>query len=210
VAFRGWPPAALEFFAGLEADNSKSYWLAHKDVYERDVREPMAELTDELSGEFGDVRILRPYRDIRFSADKSPYRTTIGAMIGAGYVQLSARGLLAGAGTYHLEGGGLDRYRAAVDDDSSGPELERVVAGLGRARLDVHGTDALKTAPQGYAKDHPRVELLRYKGLVAMRSWPVAAWLGTPAAKKRVVDFFHAAGPLVEWLDRNVGPSGHR
>jgi uncharacterized protein (TIGR02453 family) len=207
MAFKGWPATALEFFEGLEADNTKSYWLAHKDVYEQDVKAPMVELLDELSHEFGDVRLFRPYRDIRFSADKSPYKTHIAAMIGAGYVQLSARGLLAGAGTYHMETDQLDRYRNAVDEDSSGRALERVARDLRRARLDVQGTDALKTAPQGYPKDHPRIELLRYKGVVVVKAWPVAAWLGTPSAKKRVVELFHAAAPLVDWLAEHVGTS---
>jgi uncharacterized protein (TIGR02453 family) len=208
VAFRGWPPTALEFYEGLEADNSKSYWLAHKDVYERNVKAPMVELLDELAGEFGEGRLFRPYRDIRFSPDKSPYKTSIAATVGtAGYVHLSAEGLMAGAGRYHLEGEQLDRYRQAVDDDASGGELERIVRHLRAARLDVHGTDALKKAPQGYPADHPRIELLRYKGVVVMKSWPVASWLRTAAAKKRIVDVLHAAGPLVEWLARNVEPS---
>jgi uncharacterized protein (DUF2461 family) len=63
----------------------------------------------------------------------------------------------------------------------------------------------LKTAPRGYAADHPRIELLRHKGLVTWRQWDVEAWLGTAATKKRIVDFFRASAPLVEWLDRNVG-----
>jgi uncharacterized protein (TIGR02453 family) len=207
VAFRGWPPTALEFYEGLEADNSKSYWLAHLDVYERDVKAPMVELLDELSDAFGEAHLLRPYRDIRFSADKSPYKTSIAGRIGAGYVHLSAEGLMAGAGSYHLEADQLDRYRRAVDEDTQGEQLARIVRDLRAARLDVHGTDALKKAPQGYPADHPRVELLRYKGLVVMKAWPVAAWLGTPAAKKRIVDVLNAAAPLVDWLGRNVGPA---
>ena len=63
----------------------------------------------------------------------------------------------------------------------------------------------LKSAPRGYAADHPRIELLRCKGLVAWQEWPAAAWLGTPAAKKRVTGFLAAAAPLNEWLDKNVG-----
>jgi uncharacterized protein (TIGR02453 family) len=207
VAFRGWPPTAVEFYAGLEADNSKSYWLAHQDVYEQDVKAPMVELLDELAGEFGEGRMFRPYRDIRFSADKSPYKTSVAATVGSGYVHLSAEGLMVGAGMYHLEPDQLDRYRQAVADDASGEELEHIVRNLRGARIDVHGTDALKKAPQGYPADHPRVELLRYKGIVAMKAWPPAAWLGTAAAKKRVVDVLHSAGPLTDWLAQHVGPS---
>src|SRR5262249_46036319 len=74
MSFQGWPEAALDFFEGLEQDNSKAYWTAHKAIYSEAVLGPMAELTEDLSPEFGTVKIFRPYRDIRFSADKSPYR----------------------------------------------------------------------------------------------------------------------------------------
>jgi uncharacterized protein (TIGR02453 family) len=204
-AFRGWPATALEFYEGLEADNSKAYWLDHKDVYDRDVKPPMEALLAELTGEFGEARLFRPYRDTRFSADKSPYKTAIAAMIGDGYIQLSASGLMAGVGTYHMATDQLDRYRISVAAEGPGAELEGVVRDLKGAGLDVHGSDALKTVPRGYPKDHPRVELLRYKGIVAMKVWPVAPWLGTSAAKKRIVDLFRTAGPLTDWLANHVG-----
>ncbi len=205
TTFKGWPERALAFYEGLEADNSKAYWLDHKDVYERDVKAPMEALLAELAEEFGESKVFRPYRDVRFSRDKSPYKTTIAGMVGDHYIQLSADGLLAGAGMYHLEPRHLERYRAAVDAEGTGPKLQSLVVSLRQAGLDVHGSEVLKTAPRGYPRDHPRVELLRCKGLVAMRSWEPAAWLGTAAAKKRVVDLFHAAQPLLEWLRANVG-----
>ena len=141
MAFRGWPPTAQEFFAGLEADNSKSYWLSHKDVYECEVKAPMLDLLDELAFEFGEARLFRPFRDTRFSADKTPYKTSIAAMIGSRYVRLSAQGLAAGAGVYHMETDQLQRYRSAVEANDSGRELACIVADLRRARLEVQGTD---------------------------------------------------------------------
>ena len=110
----GWPAEALEFYDGLEADNSKAYWTEHKAVYEDTVLRPMTELVEELAPEFGDAKIFRPYRDIRFSPDKSPYKTHIGALIGTGYVQLSAEGLAAGDGMYGMSPIQLGRYRQAV------------------------------------------------------------------------------------------------
>src|ERR1051325_11884594 len=77
MAFRGWPAEALEFYEGLEADNSKTYWTAHKTVYDEKVHAPMLALLAELEPEFGAGKIFRPYRDVRFSADKSPYKTAI-------------------------------------------------------------------------------------------------------------------------------------
>ncbi len=79
MRFKGWPPTASQFFEGLEADNSKAYWLDHKEVYERDVKVPMEALLAELREEFGESRLFRPYRDTRFSADETSFRNeTVG------------------------------------------------------------------------------------------------------------------------------------
>jgi uncharacterized protein (TIGR02453 family) len=208
MGFGGWPAEALEFYEGLEADNSKVYWTKHKTQYEEQVLGPMTELTQELTDEFGPVKIFRPYRDVRFSKDRTPYKRHIGAMVGGGYVQLSAEGLAVGNGMYHLAPDQLDRYRRKVASDASGAELEALIAGVEKQGIGVHGHDPLKSAPRGYAADHPRIGLLRYKGLVAWKQWPVEAWLGTPAAKERVVGVLTATRPLSAWLTAHVGPSG--
>jgi len=77
MVFSGWPEEVLDFYEGLIADNSKTYWTAHKPVYDGKIHRPMAELTEELAAEFGEPKIFRPYRDVRFSADKTPYKTTL-------------------------------------------------------------------------------------------------------------------------------------
>jgi uncharacterized protein (TIGR02453 family) len=207
MTFGGWPETALDFYDDLEQDNSRSFWIAHKAIYDEAVFRPMAELTEELAAEFGDVKIFRPNRDVRFSADKSPYKTAIGATIGPGYVQLSARGLAAGNGMYQLASDQLDRYRQAVASDLTGHELERTIAGVAGHGIGVQGRDVLKTAPRGYPADHPRIELLRYKGVVAWREWPVEPWLSTPQARDHVRDFLVATRPLADWLNAHVGPS---
>lgn len=205
MAFRGWPIEAVEFYEGLEADNSKVYWQEHKAVYERQVKAPMEELLAELADEFGEGRLFRPYRDVRFSADKTPYKTTCAATLGSGYVAFSADGLSVGSGLYMPEPAALTRFRAAVDADDTGAELAAIVADLHRAGYQTMAHEVLKTAPRGFPKDHPRIELLRHKGIAMMKSWPVGAWLGTRKAKDRVVTALRAAAPLNEWLDRHVG-----
>jgi len=207
MAFRGWAAEALEFFEGLEIENSKAYWERNKQVYLQVVRAPMEALLAELEPDWGEGHIFRPYRDVRFSRDKTPYKTAIGARVGDGYVQLSAAGLAAGAGMWEMAADQLDRYRRAVDDDTAGPELERLVADARKAGLDVMGHDELKTAPRGYPKDHPRIELLRFKGLVTWSEWPPGAWLGTKKANDRVVTFLERSRPIVTWLRRHVGDS---
>jgi uncharacterized protein (TIGR02453 family) len=207
MAFKGWPATALEFYEGLEADNSKVYWTEHKRIYDNDVRAPMEALLAELAPEFGEGRIFRPYRDVRFSPDKSPYKTAMGATVGDGYVQISADGLFVGSGMYHLMPDQLERYRAAVAADGAGRELVSLVGSLKKSGLEVHGTDPLKSAPRGYPRDHPRIEMLRYKGVVASRAFAAAAWLGTAKAKTEIVKVLRGSEPLNDWLRRNVGPS---
>ena len=208
MAFNGWPEEALDFYDALEADNSKTYWTAHKAVYEETVLEPMAELVEELAEEFGETKIFRPYRDVRFSKDKSPYKIHIGAMVGSGYIQLSARGLAAGDGMYGMDPGQLDRYRQAVANDIPGGELERLVTAIRQQEISVEGRDELKTAPRGYPADHPRIGLLRCKGLVAWKEWPVEPWLETAAARDQVAGFLRTARPLSDWLAAHAGAPG--
>jgi uncharacterized protein (TIGR02453 family) len=152
--------------------------------------------------------VYRIYRDTRFSKDKTPYKTHLGAMLGTWYIQLSARGLAVGDGMYGMAADQLDKYRRAVAGDATGTELERVIAGIEKHGYGVHGRDVLKSAPRGYTAEHPRIELLRYKGIVAWQEWPVEPWLETAAAKDHITGFLRATRPLGAWLDANVGPSG--
>jgi uncharacterized protein (TIGR02453 family) len=207
MTFRGWPVEALEFFEGLEADNSKAYWQRNKAVYETMVRAPMEDLLAELRPDWGEGRIFRPYRDVRFSSDKSPYKTSIAAMVGEGYIQLTADALGVGCGMWEMAPDQLERYREAVGQDKPGEALARIVATARAAGLQATGHETLKTAPKGYPRDHPRIELLRYKGLVTWKEWPAGAWLETSRAKTRVVEFFRASRPLGEWLRTHVGRS---
>jgi uncharacterized protein (TIGR02453 family) len=208
MAFKGWPSSAIDFFDGLEDDNSKTYWQANKATYDNDVKAPMQALLDELAAEFGEGKIFRPNRDIRFSADKSPYKTSIAASLsGGGYVQLSGAGLAAGSGMWMMASDQLERYRKAVDDERSGADLVKLVAAVTKKSYEVSAHDALKTAPKGYPKDHPRIELLRKKGLVTWKEWPAGAWLATRKSKDRVIDLLHAAEPIRGWLHANVGDS---
>ena len=204
MAFRGWPVEAVEFYEGLAADNTKTYWQEHKTVYERCVKAPMEELLAELADDFGPGRVFRPYRDVRFSKDKTPYKLNCAAHLPGGYISFSADGLFVGSGLYQPEPDQLQHFRAAVDDEGSGAELESIVVTLRKDGFDVGAHEVLRTAPKGYARDHPRIELLKHKGILMSKLWPVGAWLGTRKAKDRVVTCLEAARPLRAWLDRYV------
>ncbi len=211
MAFTGFPDEAIRFYEGLIADNSRTYWLANKPVFERAVRGPMLALLDELA-EYGPYHVFRPNRDVRFAKDKIPYKDHIGAygesQAGAGYyVQFSATGMVAGSGYYHMASDQLDRFRAALDGDAMGGEIADIAAALGKKGLQFSAIGELKTAPRGYPRDHPRIELLRRKGLVGTRHWDPSRWMQTKAVVKRVRDTWDEAAPMNAWLDAHVGPS---
>jgi uncharacterized protein (TIGR02453 family) len=214
MTFTGWPMAAVDFYDGLEEDNSKSYWTANKDVYDVSVRAPMDALLASVVAEFGVGKVFRPYRDVRFSKDKTPYKTHIGALVRdddgrAFYVQMSAAGLRAGAGSYHPDPAAIDRARKAIDDPVTGAELEQIVTDLERGGISFGG-EAVATAPRGYPRDHPRIRLLRQKSFYVWREWPVEPWLATPDARDRVVDTWRESRPLLEWLLRHLGAAASR
>src|SRR5947199_10335589 len=149
MAFKGWQAEALEIFEGLEADNSKAYWQDHKAEYEKLVKAPMEELLADLKKEFGEGRIFRPYRDVRFSKDKSPYKTNIAATLSkGGYVSLSTDGLGAGSGYYGLMPDQLERYRRAVADDRTGKPLARMVDKARADGIEVSAHAVLEPAPK--------------------------------------------------------------
>jgi uncharacterized protein (TIGR02453 family) len=208
--FAGFPAEAFRFYEQLGADNTRAFWTDHKRDYDAFVRAPFDSLASLVVDEFGPLHIFRPNRDVRFSNDKTPYKNHCGAVTeGEGgeayYLQVSADGLMVASGYYGLAVDQLERYRAAVDSNA-GSALDELIESYRRQGFAVGGS-ALKSAPRGYPRDHPRVHLLRHKGVYLSRSFPVAKWLHTPKALDRIVTTWRAAAPLHEWLNCNVGPS---
>ncbi|QJY49481.1 DUF2461 domain-containing protein [Pseudonocardia broussonetiae] len=206
MAFQGFGEDAVEFYDGLVADNSKAYWTDRRAVYERDVRAPMLELLAACEPEFGPGKIFRPYRDVRFSADKTPYKTHCGATAGGFYVQVGSDGLMAAGGYYQMASDQVARFRAAVDDERRGTDLQARLAALAERGCATAG-EQLKTRPRGVDPDHPRLDLLRHKSLYGWREWPPDDVLHGPGALDRVVETWRALTPLYEWLTDHVGPS---
>ncbi|ROZ84476.1 DUF2461 domain-containing protein [Gordonia sp. OPL2] len=209
MTFEGFPEAALDFYDDLEIDNSKVFWEAHKETYRTAVAGPMRALTDDLAEEFGQAKIFRPYRDVRFAKDKTPYKTHQGAFVGVAaatgyYVQIGAPGVRVGAGFYDASAERLAAIRAAIDHRRHGPELEKIVARLGRDGWEIGGT-TLKTSPRGWDADHPRIELLRHKSLTAMRDYGFDEIIHTPQLVERIRTDWRATTPLVDWVARHGG-----
>lgn len=208
MSFDGIPFAALDFYEDLEADNSKSFWTAHKHRYDEHVKAPLEALATELAPEFGAAKFFRPYRDVRFAKDKTPYKNHQGIYFAESrrYFHVSAAGLYVSGGMFHLESDQVQRYRRAVADDVAGSLLLQAIAEAENATLVVGG-DQLTRVPSGYPKDHPRQAELRRKSLVTSRDFGFPDWLPTAEAKTEIVRAWRAMDPLVDWLNKHVGAS---
>lgn len=211
MAFPGFPIDAIEFYEQLSADNSKAFWTANKDRFVASVREPMVELTEALD-EYGPFHLFRPHNDMRFSKNRPPYKTQQGAYGesegGSGhYLQLSADGLMVAAGYYAMARDQLRRFREAVAADATGEEIDELVDAAERDGYSAGAIDELKTAPRGYDRDHPRIELLRRKGLMLSKDFGAPAWLHTAEVERRVRACWEGAAAVCDWLDAHVGPS---
>lgn len=210
--FEGFSAEVSEWFRGLEAANSKAYFAAHREFYEEGIRGQMEALLTELSERFGgEVKMFRQNRDVRFSADKSPYKTnTYGVLRGTDiaahglYASISARGLVAGSGYHVMARDQLDRYRAAAADDRSGSALSKLVAKAEKAGLEIWG-ESLATAPRGYQKDHERIALLRRKSLSLGATIESVQGISRADGLRFVARAWRAAAPLTGWLDEHVG-----
>jgi uncharacterized protein (TIGR02453 family) len=208
MTFSGFPEEALVFYEGLQADNTKAYWSDHKATYDARVKLPMEALLAQLEPEFGPAKLFRPYRDVRFSKDKTPYKEHAGAVVhvGAGglYVQLGADGLYVAGGYWRTQTDQAERLRTAIADDLAGRQLQEVLDALTGWTI---GGDRLKRLPKPYGADHPRADLLHHKSLTASHAFEPAEWMHEPECATRIADAWRALAPLNAWLAQHVGPS---
>ncbi|HEX6888807.1 MAG TPA: DUF2461 domain-containing protein [Candidatus Nanopelagicales bacterium] len=208
--FTGLPAEAFDFYDALAANNTRPWWQEHRGEYEQHVRAPLAQLLAELEPEFGEGHVYRPYRDARFSRDKTPIKDHQGAFVGLEdavgyYVQVSAAGVMVAGGWYAPQGQQLVRFRAAIEA-GAGSTVRSMLHGLERQRWELDGRP-LKTRPRGVDPDHPDLDLLRFRALTAARRYPVEPWLGTRKALTTVRRDWRQLRPLVEWLADHVGPA---
>ncbi len=205
--FAGWKGDFQGFFLGLQADNSKAYFESHRREYEEAVKAPMVALLTDLEPEFGPARLSRPNRDIRFAANKAPYKTNIYADArSGGYVALDASGLVAAGGQYIMDAVQLGRFREAVASDRSGQELTAILAHL-RGKGYELGEQDLKRVPPPHPRDHPRADLLRRRRLIYWRRWEIGPWIATPEPRERVSQTWRDGRELHAWLASNVDGS---
>lgn len=205
ATFKGWPEDCQRFFIGLELDNSKKYFEANRRTYEDLVKGPMVALLESLEPEFGPGKVFRANRDIRFSKDKSPYKTNIAADVGmggkGGYLSLDARGFTVATGRYMMSPEEIARFRKRVAADASGGQLAAIVAKLKKSGYELGGEE-LKRVPAPWPQEHARGDLLRRKSLYVWKNYGLQPWLGSASARKYVVKMWTDSQPLNDWFKK--------
>lgn len=202
-------PDAFAFYAELQQHQSKEWWLANKFRYDNNVKAPVERLVDALGGEFGPLKIFRPYKDVRFSADKRPYKDHLGLVSadmtgGAHYLQLSQHGLMLAGGFYQPTREQLARFREIVDDNRLVGDLEATLDEVGEHGFALITDDALATAPRGYSIEHPKIALLRLKRMAISASFAPAPWMHSAELVDRVRAGWRTVSLWNDWLVENL------
>lgn len=207
MTFQGIPAAAFDFYTELTFDNSRDFWLANAERYRNTVREPLEALMAELEDEFGTAKIFRPNRDVRFSNDKTPYKTHQGAYVATleatgFYLQLDGDGVLVGGGWYRADPDHLAAIRSHLHEDGSA--LRTILDALAKDGWE-RGGDQIKTSPRGWPSDHPMIDLLRYKTLFVSRRYSADPVLHTADFADLVRTDWRALRPMLGWLEQVPG-----
>lgn len=219
--FEGFADADAKFFKRLAKNNNRDWFGEHKAEYEEGYAAPMKALLEEVRDkidaayphcELADAKAFRIHRDVRFSKDKLPYKTHIGGLIPvqrtgkrvtdipmALYFHVSPEESFAASGHYMMEPDSLGRFRKAVADDR-GKELAQIIAKLGKKGYRASAHESLKRPPKGFDPDHPRAEMLKWKGcIVRMPPLPKGV-LAKRALVPWLVTACKTTAPLVSWL----------
>jgi len=199
--FSGFDPASADLLRELAANNNREFFESHKADYERLVREPMESLLAEAEPKYGRGHVTRANRDLRFSADKSPYRTDSrmwAGKIGCVFLTLTAEGIEVGGGLEPTRDQ-LERARSAIDSQQAiAAELNEVFDQLESAGMQL-AESAVKTAPRGYDADNPAIDLLRRKMYAA------TLHLKADAPASDIWSTWKRVEPLIDWATKRVG-----
>lgn len=234
-AFTGFRPAALTFLRALTRNNTREWFEANRERYESHIKRPMQILVEEIDARLGEIApemignpkksIFRIYRDVRFSKDKSPYKTNAAAWFyhrdaghavgtaavhgGAGfYFQIAPQECMVAGGIWMPPTAALKTLREAIADDPS--ELTSVLQQRTFKRTFGQLSDeaVLKRTPRGFPADHPAAELLRYKSFTVSKPLSEAEILSS--ALPDIIALRYATMlPLIRWINRVLGLPPH-
>ena len=223
MGFTGFPPETFAFLKGLAKNNSKEWFEKHREDYEQFHLAPAKAFVETVAPGLKKISktinaeprvngsIFRINRDVRFSKDKRPYKTTLDLWFWEGekrgweapgfYLRMMPDGFMAGAGLHGFSPEQLKIYRAAVMDDKSGAALAKMVQGLDGLKL---GEPTRKKVPRGFDADHSRAPFLLCDALYATHEAPLTKVVHKPEFVDVVLDIFRRAQPISLWLGKYV------
>jgi uncharacterized protein (TIGR02453 family) len=223
-SFGGFDRDAMQFWHELASEMNKEWFTANKARYQSVWVEPMQTLLREVAGglapaykplKLAEPGVLRIYRDLRFSADKTPYKTHIAGVIRLGGDRVAQAGIavlylhvgldeeFVGVGCYQFDATRTERWRRAVTG-KPGTALLGIMSSLRKKGYEPGPYETFARVPKGFAPDHPRAELLKYKGLICRFPAMPAGLLHRPQLARWLLGHAKATAPLVVWLRRNL------
>lgn len=229
ATFSGFPPAAMQFLFDLAGNNNRDWFEAHKDDYTRLVRDPALAFISTLGERLktlspglrydtstnGSGSLMRIYRDTRFSADKTPYKTNVGIIFWEGgvkkmegasfYFHMEPGSVMMHAGIYMFPKPMLDAYREAVLHEKRGAALDEAAAAVRAAGDYSIGGEHYKRVPKGLPAEHPRADWLRYNGLTATAPPLSLDVVESAALVDACFEHCRAMRPIQAWLADLVG-----
>ena len=228
--FTGFSVESLQFFTDLKSNNNKSWFVAHKPDYEKYVLAPARDFVIALGERLWDLSpdvvadprvnksIFRIYRDVRFSKDKTPYKTHLALWFPTGlgggkfenpgyYFHLEPGNIMVGVGIHGFSKPLLKAYREAVVDPELGPKLAEITAGVLKKGYGI-GSKTYKRVPRGFDPDHEYADLLRYSGLTSGTDLGIPAELHSPELVNFCFDRYKDMAPVVHWLQTMKDVSG--
>lgn len=222
MAFSGFKDARKTFFTELAKNPSREWFQANKERYETEWAAPMLALLTDVAAridaaypytELLPPKVFRIYRDVRFSKDKTPYKTNISGIIsvkGAGgmmanpaaiYIQIGLGAeTFAAAGHYQMPPDRLLKFRKAIVDPMRGKDVANILKKLEKAGFEIDASESLKKVPRGFEPTHPLAQVLKMKGLVAR--FPKLPDIASPNFATFLVKACKQVEPLVTWTTR--------
>jgi uncharacterized protein (TIGR02453 family) len=224
MTFTGFPKDAMGFWHELVVEMNKAWFDENKARYETQWVAPFEALLADVKAAIapaykgiplGESKVMRIYRDVRFSKDKTPYKTWIGGGVSLGgakpteavtaiYAHFGVGEDFVGAGCYGFAPATLVTWRKRVADPRTGPAIARLVADLKRANHAIHAADTSVRVPKPYDADHPRAELLKQKGLVVGFPAIPKGLIHKPGLVPWLAGHAKTAAPLAKWLHKNL------
>lgn len=207
--FQGFGTGLIDYYLALEQNNNREWFHANRAAYDNEVAVPLKSLASDLEDDYAPVKVFRPYRNTRFWPELPPLNEHASLVANAGslaifYLRIDADGMLINGGSHELARHQLAHFRSIVSTDEGAAPVRALLSDAASKGFALGQEYSLKTAPRGYSKDHPNIDLLRLRRLSLSRHFAPGAWLATRDSYERITQGWRTVTPWVMWLRANL------